>query len=175
MAVETIKTEREKMNKKHLLLGILLMCSFVVPQAANARLGESNIQIAQRYGAVQSRKDISTNIWMGYYLFKEYNVGVIFYTNICVAELISPIENRSFGSDERDALMKSIGGEGTWIKADDSMEILVDYWVNTTTKARARVETKFMQSASLIVMSPIYIERENAEQKAKEKAKAKGF
>ena len=141
---------------------------------AFARLGESNAQILARYGAVQERTELETNIWRGTYLFKEYNINVIYFTNTCVAELVQPIESRKFSSDERDSLMKSIGGEG-WLKDDSEFELMADSWLNTNTKARARVEQKFMKPSTLFVMAQPFLDWSIAKTQKKEKAKADGF
>ena len=140
-----------------------------------AKLGESNVQIAARYGAVLSRTEIGTNEWMGLYTFKEYHIGVTYYTNTCVMEMVQPIEARRFSDTERDALMKNIGGAGDWVKDGSTVEIMADAWINTTTKAHARVESKIMGPDSLMIMSPVFIAHENEKKAAEDKKKAEGF
>jgi hypothetical protein len=160
----------------HKIKAFLFLSTFLlVSSVCQARLGESNAEIAKRYGAVQSREELGTNAWMASYLFKEYKIGVVYYTNVCVAEFVTPIEGRTFGDDERDALMKNIGGSGTWVKDGTKIEFLANSWINTTTKARARGETKMFGGDTLTVMSQVYIDRQIAEQKEKEKSKADGF
>jgi hypothetical protein len=151
-----------------------LLIFLISAATAFARLGESNQQIMLRYGAVQDRTELGTNIWRGTYLFKEYNINCIFFTNTCVSEIVMPLENRKFGDDEREALMKSIGGDGTWIK-DSDIEMFSDTWINTTTKARARVDDVILKASHLTVMSPAFIDWALAEQKKKEQSKAAGF
>jgi hypothetical protein len=156
---------------KTLTMIVILVASAL---AAFARLGESNVQIKQRYGAVVSRTESGTNEWEAAYLFKEYKIMVIYYTNTCVAEVVTPIESRKFSDDERDALMKSIGGEGKWLK-DSSSGFMNESWLNMDSKARAQVEDKFISGSQLTVVSPIFIDRASAEAKKKEKEKAEGF
>jgi hypothetical protein len=79
-----------------------------------ARLGETNQEILQRYGAVTRRESISTNEWTGFYQFNGYNVAVTFSNNISVVETVSPIIKRTMPADELDKLKKSIGGEDGW-------------------------------------------------------------
>jgi hypothetical protein len=154
------------------------LCSVIIllsAGAASARLGESPVEIMNRYGAVQNRSENGTNRWVGTYLFKEYGVVVYFQTNRCVAEVVQPIERRNLGDDEVKALMKNIGGNESWIKDESDFEFLAGTWFNTQSKAVARLERKIMGKDTLMVMTMEFVKQDAAAQKKKEKSKAEGF
>ena len=87
-----------------------------------------------RYGPVTKRQEISSSEWRGIYVFKEYRVEVMFSNNVSMAEIIQPIVKRSFSSDEKKALIETVGGMGEW------RTLFGDVWVNNDTKARAQID-----------------------------------
>ena len=155
---------------KTIIVSLLLLLS---TSHAFARIGESNVQIAQRYGAVQSREELAADKWAGNYLFKTYQVQVVFFTNICVSETITPISADKFDDDERKVLLDSIGGEG-WIK-EPMKHMLRITWANTTTKNSALEIDQIMTPPTLCVASPAYAAWWVEKYKTEQKAKATGF
>jgi hypothetical protein len=93
-------------------VAIAIMCLMAI--TAVARLGESDVEISKRYGAIQKRIDDSTNKWKGAYFFKDYKIMVSFETNRSVTEMLAPLNNRKFETAEVSALRDAIGGAGTW-------------------------------------------------------------
>jgi hypothetical protein len=154
------------------IITVLLLASCI---AASARLGESNVEVAARYGAVQKRVNQGTNTWLGYYVFKEYNVLVSFRDNKSEVETIRPITARKFSDDERDALIKNIGGDGDWVEDNSHFEFMAKTWVNTKTKALAYVKDDILEPSTLFIMTRDYVSRENAKEQENDKAKADGF
>jgi uncharacterized DUF497 family protein len=155
---------------KTIFIILLASCSVVF-----ARLGESNAEIFRRYGAVQDRTETGTNTWTGTYMFKEYIVIVYFRDNKSEAEALRPISSREFSDEERDAMMKSIGGDGDWILDDSTYEFLSKTWINSKNHSVAYVKDGIMKASTLIVASREYCQRMEAEKKTKDKKKADGF
>lgn len=152
---------------------LLLFVSLVV---ASARLGETNTEIVKRYGPVKERKQgTTTNEWSGMYIFKEYVVQVFYSNNVSVCEAVLPIEKRKMTQDERDALLKAIGGSGKWIKPSDKVELLGKTLYNTETKAMARIEEKLVGPDALFVMTESFYQKLVDEETKKQKSKADGF
>jgi len=152
-------------------LFIFLLSSTVV----FARIGESNIEIKQRYGGVQTRTATGTNTWTGAYVFKEYFVMVYFLDNKSEAETIKPIEARKISDDEREALLKSIAPGGEWKKDDSQFNFMASIWINATAHAVAYQKDSIRDSSTLIVTTMDFYNRMEAEKKAKDKSKADGF
>jgi hypothetical protein len=152
------------------MMKIIVAILLFTAGSAQARLGETNVDVAKRYEAVQSREQLSTNEWRGVFRFKEYKIIVEFSNNVSVAEFVYP--GRKFTEVESQALIESIG-EGKWSKLP-----LLSEWINTDTKAAARVDRVAVGKDVLTVASRAYINKQAeqaAEQKRKEKAKADGF
>jgi hypothetical protein len=151
---------------------ILLLLALCLP--ALARLGESNVEIRQRYGPVLKRIEQGTNTWMGCYMFKEYTVGVVFKNNVSQCEILQPVEQRKFTDDEADALLAGIAGKGKWIK-DSGIMFMKQAWTNPEIRAKAEVEDKPLGASVLTVMSIEFINDADEKQKAEDKKKAEGF
>lgn len=152
---------------------ILAWALGIVP--AWARLGETNVQIRQRYGPVQSRDELGTNAWQGHYLFKEYRVMVRFRDNVSECEVIQPLESRKFSDAERDSLLAAIGGNGDWKKDTGEVDVMKEFWVNRSTQAQALVSDELLGASTLIVSSKEYAATLNKQYKEGEKKKAEGF
>jgi hypothetical protein len=155
---------------KTTLLILLASCA-----CACARLGESNVEIMKRYGAVEQRSATGTNSWRGDYTFKEYNVVVFFRDNISECEVIRPIEERKFADAERDALMNGIAGNDQWASDKSTFSFMSAVWINKQTKAVAYVKDEILKPSVLVVSSHSHAIRLQEEQKQKEKSKAEGF
>jgi hypothetical protein len=166
-----IKTKQVPKNQIKMKTSIfILLASGLV---ALARLGESNIEIANRYGPVQKREEDGTNTWNAGYLFKEYIVVVSFKDNKSQCEMLRPISDRAFTESERDALIKNIGGDGDWMVVAN--EPLFHSWVNSKTKAVAKETINLMQSSTLSVMTAEFAIKDSEASKQNEKSKANGF
>ena len=109
----------------------LALVLILVSLPAVARLGETNVQIWQRYGRVQKRYEDGTNLWHAGYLFKNYAIIVYYTNNISEAECFSPVSARTIGDDERKELMKEIGGDGNWASDEGHLKFGPDCWTNS--------------------------------------------
>ncbi|HXB58068.1 MAG TPA: hypothetical protein VNU95_00790 [Candidatus Acidoferrales bacterium] len=109
----------------------LALLLILVSLPAVARLGETNVQIWQRYGRVQKRYDDGTNLWHAGYLFKDYAIIVYYTNNISEAECVSPVSARTISDDERKELMKDIGGDGNWASDGGHLKFGPDCWTNS--------------------------------------------
>lgn len=153
------------MNKSNKFMkAAIFACVFLAGLTAQARLGETNVDVAKRYGPVLKRVEISTNEWSGIYSFKEYDVVVVYSNQVSIAEVINPKAKRAIGFDEAKALIESVGGPGKWTT------LIGTVWVNDDTKARAQID--FVNDRSVLtVMTRGYFDASVAESKAREKAK----
>lgn len=140
-----------------------------------ARLGETDVEIAKRYGPVQKRTTESTNEWNGFYIFKDYHVFVTYSNNVSVCETISPAPKRTMSAEEVSALMKSVGGTGEWQKDKSRFDPTTDYWVHTKTRSRAVLMRTVGEAPALMIMTAAYDAKTTSDYKRKEKSKASGF
>jgi hypothetical protein len=110
---------------------VLALALILVSFPAVARLGETNVQIMQRYGPVQKRYDDGTNLWHAGYVFKDYTIIVYYMNNISQAESVSSVSARAISDDERDVLMKNIGGAANWASDQGHLQFGPDCWTNS--------------------------------------------
>lgn len=159
--------------KTIIALLLLVTCS----TAALARLGETNVEIKARYGAVSKRTDTGTNTWSGAYTFKEYNIFVYFRSNRCECEYVYPIEARKFADAERDALINSIAGNDHWIRdhSASASASVSDLWRNKDTGAVAFVKNEAYKPSMLVVSSHDFALQAGTDQEKEEKSRAAGF
>ena len=151
---------------------IILLLAIVC--CAQARLGESNVDIGKRYGAVQQRVQISTNEWKGTYKFKEYIVWVEFTNDISVCEVIVTNDPRKMDDAEVQSLIKSAGGDaGEWVRGDASLSKMSKVWINTETKVQASA-TDVGGRGAVAVMTKERFEKEEKGNKLKQKQKSDG-
>jgi hypothetical protein len=155
---------------------VLALVFILVSLPALARLGETNVQIMQRYGPVQKRYDDGTSLWHAGYLFKDYAILVYYTNNISQAECVSPVSARTISDDEREELMKNIGGSGNWASDQGHLQFGPDCWTNSNgavaVMAGILADTPYSYSV-LTVGTRSYFEQMVA--KHKQKDEASGF
>lgn len=155
--------------KKIGLMALIVMATLF----CRARLGETNAQIYDRYGAVQRRVDTGTNTWQGAYLFKNYGVLVYFRDNVSEGEMIVPKDNQPFSDDERQSLMTTIGGPGKWVEQKSSEDRPGRMWINQDNKAAAYL--KDSPTVGLMVGTHEFWMRGVSDQQNEQKQKTDGF
>jgi hypothetical protein len=176
LIVGVVMRAREKRNRAvpprlGVLVGLGLLSFAAI---AHARLGESNVEIAKRYGPVQSRTENGTNKWTGAYLFKDYLVMVTFETNTCVTEVVGPAEQRKFTRAEAEALRDAIGGAGNW-KVMPNAKFTRTQWINSSNKVVAILDEPFGGSPTLVVSRLASMLEAGKESQKKEASKTDGF
>ena len=144
----------------------------LVSLPALARLGETNVQIMQRYGPVQQRFDDGTSLWHAGYLFKEYDIIVYYTNNISQAECISPVTGRTISDDEREKLMENIGGATNWAADNGHLQFGPDCWTNSN--GAMAVMASALDSSSMLTVGTRSFFQQMVE-KQKEKDEASGF
>ena len=152
---------------------VSLLIGLSVASICEARLGETNTQICARYGPVHQRVEDGTNEWHAAYLFKDYVIVVSYTNNVSQCELVSRTDRAHFSDEERDALMKSIGGAGNWKTAWTGADFQT--WTNSASAALAREVKGTDGSDMLTVMTADFAVRDELARQKKEKAKADGF
>ena len=152
---------------------VIVLIALFVAATSHARLGETNVQICNRYGPVQKRVEDGTNEWHAGYLFKDYVIVVSYTNNVSQCELVSRTDRAHFSDEERDALMKNIGGAGNWKMAWTGADFQT--WTNSASAALAREVKGTDGSDMLTVMTADFAVRDELARQKKEKAKADGF
>jgi hypothetical protein len=146
---------------------LIAMLLVLVGVSAEGRLGETNVEVAKRYGAVTRRENLSTNEWRGTYNFRGFVVEVSFSNNVSMAETV--LAKRKLTAEEKEALISTIGGDGKWSKIP-----LLDQWINAETKALARCDRVALGQDAIMVSTREYAEVESARQEAQKREQAKG-
>jgi hypothetical protein len=159
------------MTKKR-TMSVLAFALILVSLPAVARLGETNVQIWQRYGRVQKRYEDGTNLWHAGYLFKDYAIIVYYTNNISEAECVSPVSARTISDDECKELMKNIGGDGNWASDEGHLKFGPDCWTNSNGAVAVLADTPDSYSM-LAVGTRSYFDQMVA--KMKHKDEASGF
>lgn len=154
---------------------VLVVVAATLASIAQARLGETNVQIYHRYGAVRDRSEVATNIWVGTYLFKDYLVLVYFENNVSVAETVGPMKDRDFSGVERHELMDDIGGSTNWVADSAAFHFTSERWTTPDGRVLAFLNKRLSGSQTLTVVTRNFAREFEALTQKKEKAKASGF
>jgi hypothetical protein len=151
---------------------VFALALILVSLPALARLGESNVQIMQRYGPVQKRYDDGTSLWHAGYLFKEYTIIVYYTNNVSQAESVSPLSARAISDDEREELMENIGGAANWAPDHGHLQFGPDCWTNSNGAVAIMTDTP--DSSSMLSIGTRSFFQQMVE-KQKQKDEASGF
>lgn len=122
------------------LLAIMILV--LAAAAAQARLGETKVEIQKRYGPPSDPLATGTNA--GYpvltYQFKDYFVMVTFRTNTSVFETVRPKLIRQMSDEECKNLMEAVSSQTEWLVSGfDSKD--VKSWENKAGYSAIRVRT----------------------------------
>ena len=163
-----------KLFTKSIFGGVAVAILCLAAITATARLGETDVEIAKRYGAVQRRIEAKTNTWKGAFLFKDYKIMVTFQTNRCVTEMLAPLHDRKFGMAEVSALREAIGGGGTWTERYSANQS-ERRWINPSNGVVA-VLTMPSRGEQTLIVAPVSVLLGGGEERGKnETNRAEGF
>jgi hypothetical protein len=154
------------MNRRSLVLWSLVLgaWSFAAP-AAPARIGETEAEIAKRYGRSLIGDDFHGRKML-VYRKRGIQIGVVFFDGKSAAEFYSKVDKSALSEIEIDGLLQANAANGTWNKTAPSVPL----WKLDPTDVTAVYDGR-----RLTITSPEFIASEKSNREQREKDRLKGF
>lgn len=143
-----------------IIFGIFFsMAVFVVD--CRAKLGETQAQIAARYGSPTGMVPDDSGEVLKIYAFHEWNVGVLFLNGRSQAEIMTPAgDDVRLSDDDCIAFAKGVTGEMNWQRDSDVsvFNVLNDSWIGGSSGFVMLHEKKILESDHVMVFGKVLMD-----------------